>query len=169
MKFDMQKERRPLKSVIFSIAILFTHNLLAEEGKSASSLAPIRVDAEMISGLGLELASWPDKRKVVKRANAFEGKELTVSLYESSPKADGPVSTTVRTRDFPFDEFVYVLSGKAVLTDETGYAQAFVAGDAFVMQKGFSGTWEEVGVYREMVVIMTESRAERMPEVTPID
>ena len=45
----------------------------------------------------------------------------------------------------------------------------FVAGDAFVMQKGFSGTWEEVGVYREMVVIMTESRAERMPEVTPID
>ena len=169
MKDETHKQYRCFEVVIMSVVILFAQNLTAQDQKEPTSLPPGRVSAEMMSGLDLGVADWPDKRKNVRRAHAYEGEELTVTVYESSPKADGPVSTTVRTRNFPFDEFVYVLSGKAVLTDETGYAQSFVAGDSFVMRKGFSGTWEEVGVYRELVVIMSESRAARMPEVTPIE
>jgi len=169
MSLETRKLHRCFVMAISSAAVLFAQNVSAQDQDKPASLPPVRVSAEMMSGLDLGTADWPDKRKHVRRSHAYEGEELTVTVYESTPKDGGPVSTTVRTCDFPFDEFVYVLSGKAVLTDETGYAQEFVAGDSFVMRKGFCGTWEEVGVYRELVVIMTESRAARMPEVSPIE
>jgi len=50
-------------------------------------------------------------------------------------------------------EFCVILSGKVVLTGNDGHAETFVAGDAFVIPAGFSGTWETVEPVRKLYAI----------------
>jgi uncharacterized cupin superfamily protein len=46
-----------------------------------------------------------------------------------------------------------ILSGKLVLSGADGESQEYVAGDSLVIPKGFTGTWQMLGNYRELVVI----------------
>ncbi len=46
-----------------------------------------------------------------------------------------------------------MLSGKLILTGTDGISQEFVAGDSLVVPKGFAGTWQMLGNYRELIVI----------------
>ena len=62
-----------------------------------------------------------------------------------------------------------VLSGKSVLTDEAGKAQTFSAGDLFVVPRGFTGVWEEFGVYRELIVIQEEAVRTRKLEIEKVE
>ena len=50
-----------------------------------------------------------------------------------------------------------VLSGKLILTNADGHVQAFVAGDSLMVPKGFTGTWQMLGNYRELIVVDKES------------
>ena len=61
--------------------------------------------------------------------------QLVVSIYEGD---DG----LLKLKDYPFDEFVHVLHGRAILTADDGAPQTFKAGDTFVVPKGFTGTGE---------------------------
>ena len=79
------------------------------------------------------------------------GEELILEVYEDDPatfRVDEP---------YLFDEFVMVLSGKLILTAADGVSQEFVAGDSLVVPKGFTGTWQMLGNFREFVVIGRES------------
>jgi uncharacterized cupin superfamily protein len=58
---------------------------------------------------------------------------------------------------FLFDEFVTVLSGTLILTATNGEPQEFTAGDSLVVPKGFTGTWQMLGNYRELVAIEREA------------
>jgi hypothetical protein len=51
------------------------------------------------------------------------------------------------------DEFCAILEGRVVLTDESGRAESFKAGDAFVIPAGFKGTWETVQKVRKFYAI----------------
>ncbi|MCG3202780.1 MAG: hypothetical protein NFCOHLIN_02666 [Gammaproteobacteria bacterium] len=51
------------------------------------------------------------------------------------------------------EEFCVILSGRIVLTDEEGHAEAFGPGDAFVIPAGFTGTWETVEPVRKLYAI----------------
>tara|TARA_B100001059_G_C17575358_1_gene447127 strand:- start:85 stop:492 length:408 start_codon:yes stop_codon:yes gene_type:complete len=64
--------------------------------------------------------------------------------------------------DVGYDEFIHVLEGTLILTDKEGHAQRFDAGECLVMPKGFSGTWETLGNYRELVVIEAKTFVEEM-------
>lgn len=44
--------------------------------------------------------------------------------------------------DYPFTEYVLMISGRLVITNEDGSSQEFVAGDTFVMPKGWTGIWD---------------------------
>ncbi len=81
-------------------------------------------------------------------ATLFEGKELRVSIFESTP-----AKTDHRTRPTDVDEFVYVLSGKLILTEPTGTRHEFLPGDSLVLPIAYTGTWEMQGNYRELVVL----------------
>jgi uncharacterized cupin superfamily protein len=52
---------------------------------------------------------------------------------------------------------VLVLNGKLILTDANGKVQGFVAGDSLMVPKGFTGTWQMLGNYRELIVVDRES------------
>ena len=119
------------------------------------SPAPVRLDPNKMAGLGLT-AIPPDAYQEIlvagqlnmRVATLFEGKELRVSMFESTP-----AKTDHRTRPTDVDEFVYVLSGKLILTEPNGTAHEFLPGDALVLPIEYRGTWEMQGNYRELVVL----------------
>jgi uncharacterized cupin superfamily protein len=120
------------------------------------SPAPVRLDPDKIAGLGLT-AIPPDAYADIlvggelnmRVATLFEGEELRVSIFESTP-----AKTDHRTRPTDVDEFVYVLSGKLILTEPDGKVHEFTPGDSLVLPIGYTGTWEMQGNYRELVVLM---------------
>ena len=122
---------------------------------AGESPAPVRLDQDKIAGLGLT-AIPPDAYQEIlvagslnmRVASLFEGKELRVSIFESTP-----AKTDHRTRPTDVDEFVYVLSGKLILTEPSGTRHEYVPGDSLVLPIGYTGTWEMQGNYRELVVL----------------
>ena len=124
------------------------------------SVAPVTLDRDKIAGLGLT-AIPPDAFKDIlvggelnmRVATLFEGKELRVSIFESTP-----ARTNHRKRPTDIDEFVYVLSGKLILTETSGTTHEYRPGDSLVLPIGYTGTWEMQGNYRELVVEMQKRR-----------
>ncbi len=126
---------------------------------AADSSSPARLDPDKMAGIGLT-AIPPDAyidileagELNMRVASLFEGKELSVSIFESTP-----ARTNHRTRPTDVDEFVYVLSGKLILTEPNGTVSEFTPGQALVLPVGYTGTWEMQGNYRELVVLMQKN------------
>ncbi len=139
-------------AILLAALLLFAAVAAAEEEKIGAP-APVRLDAEKLAGLGLEEFE-PFPKEIVLSGRSkhsyhtfFSGEEVVVEVYEAEPaklKIDEP---------WPYDEFIYVLSGKLVLTDSTGEVTQYVAGESLVVPKGFVGIWEMQGNFRELVVI----------------
>ena len=139
-------------TILLVVFLLFAAAAAAgEEAPDAPS--PVRLDAEKLAGLGLEEFEPFPKEMVLSGHSKhsyhtfFSGEEVVVEVYEAEPaklKIDEP---------WPYDEFIYVLSGKLVLTDARGEVTQFVAGESLVVPKGFVGIWEMQGNFRELVVI----------------
>src|SRR5688500_13286946 len=121
----------------------------------AGSPEPVRFDRDKIRGLNLT-AIPPDAYQQIlvagelnmRVASLFEGKQLRASIFESTP-----AKTDHRTRPTDVDEFVYVLSGKLILTEPNGTRHGYVPGDSLVLPIGYTGTWEMQGNCRELVVL----------------
>jgi uncharacterized cupin superfamily protein len=122
---------------------------------AGDSPAPVRLDPDKMAGLNLT-AIPPDAYQDIlvagelnmRVASLFEGTELRVSIFESTP-----AKTDHRTRPTEIDEFVYVLSGKLILTEPNGTRHEYLPGDSLVLPIGYTGTWEMQGNYRELVVL----------------
>lgn len=54
----------------------------------------------------------------------------------------------------PVDELMVVLEGSVTITDADGETQTFRPGDAFVMPKGFKGTWKNTETMRKFYAIL---------------
>jgi len=139
-------------TILLAALLLFAATAAAEE-ENIGAPAPVRLDADKLAGLGLEEFEPFPKEMVLSGHSKhsyhtfFSGAEVVVEVYEAEPaklKIDEP---------WPYDEFIYVLSGKLVLTDARGEVTQFVAGESLVVPKGFLGTWEMQGNFRELVVI----------------
>ena len=68
------------------------------------------------------------------------------SVEERGSLYAGMWSSTVGTWrcDYAEWEYLHILEGVSVLTDEAGRATTLKAGDSFVIRPGFRGTWEVV-------------------------
>jgi len=137
------------------VVVSYVTPVFAEDG-----VAPVGLDRDKIAGLGLTPIP-PDAFKDIlvsgelhmRVATLFQGKELRVSIFESTP-----AKTDHRKRPTDVDEFVYVLSGKLILTEPNGTRHEYRPGDSLVLPVGYTGTWEMQGNYRELVVEMQKRR-----------
>jgi uncharacterized cupin superfamily protein len=136
----------------FLLAIsLFSFPAFAED-----SPAPVRLDPDKMAGI--DLTSVPnsyediliDGEMHVKVASLFDGEEIDVSIFEST----GDGTTRHRNLPFRFEEFVYVLSGKLILTEPDGTKHEYTPGQGVVVPIGYVGDWSMEGTYRELVVVM---------------
>jgi uncharacterized cupin superfamily protein len=124
------------------------------------NVAPVQLDRDKIAGIGLT-AIPPDAFKDIlesgelkmRVATLFEGKELRVEIFESTP-----AKTNHRKRPTDGDEFVYVLSGKLILTEPNGTSHEYRPGDSLVLPVGYTGTWEMQGNYREIAIVAQKHR-----------
>ena len=114
--------------------------------------AAIRLDRDKLAGVGLtEYPPMTDDYVLEggrgHRGHVFySGDEFVVEVWDAD-------ASKLALGDFPYDEFVLILSGKLVLTDDQGTMTEYSAGESLVVPKGFKGTWEMIGNYREVVVI----------------
>ena len=135
----------------------------AEETKA---LTAIQLDPEKLAGVGLPAEEpWVAAEDLLSGSHdpkgevLFAGEQVIVEVYEDS------AATFAGDDAFLFDEFVLILNGKLVLTNPDGVVQEFVAGDSLVVPKGYKGTWEMQGDYRELVVIERKAYEEAYGEV----
>jgi|SRR6476661_4436345 len=137
------------------VALLVGTTVFADD-----NVAPVQLDRDKIAGIGLT-AIPPDAFKDIlesgelkmRVATLFEGKELRVEIFESTP-----AKTNHRKRPTDGDEFVYVLSGKLILTEPDGTSHEYHPGDSLVLPVGYTGTWEMQGNYREIAIVAQKRR-----------
>jgi uncharacterized cupin superfamily protein len=129
--------------------------VMADESES---IRAVRMDPNKLAGKNLPVEEpFMDPEDVLDGNHRprgevlYYGDQLIMEVYADDP-------ATFRFDDaFLFDEFVTVLSGKLILTATNGEPQEFTAGDSLVVPKGFTGTWQMLGNYRELVAIEREA------------
>ena len=117
---------------------------------------PVAPKSEVLAGKDLPpMPLWPAEmmpHPIESNRNVvwYAGEQITTMVYEAD---DGTVAFT----DLPYDEHVHILNGTAVLTSTDGRVDTYGRGDWFVVPKGWCGTWEMTGGYRELIVFHTAS------------
>ena len=48
---------------------------------------------------------------------------------------------TLEIRDLAIDEACYLIAGEVIISDAHGNSERFIAGEAFLLERGFVGTW----------------------------
>lgn len=111
----------------------------------------VRLDPEKLAGIGLEeFAPYPDEIVLSGKSEhqrwPFSHEELFVGAYQAE-------AAKLVLDGYPYDEFMYLLSGKISITDEDGKLEEFYPGQALVLKKGFKGTFEMHGTVRKIAIV----------------
>ncbi len=138
--------------------LLLALSLSASGGADDKTMAsPLRLEPAEIaySDMNTDMPPWPEEDILSgvseHRYKYLYSGDIDVAIYEAKPM-------TLKINDYEIDEFVTVISGTLILTAEGGSPQQFDVGESVLVPKGFTGTWEMQGNFREMVVIMNETR-----------
>ena len=88
----------------------------------------------------------------------FDGAYIMATMYKSGVFAGNKVAFwgseagVLKAGNFPLDEFVYVLEGDVATVDADGTRHEFHPGDAFVIPKGWVGTWDMKTRFKKIIV-----------------
>ena len=143
--------KMPVKSILYCTVLLFLATAPLQPG--ADDTSPMRLPEDKLAGINLgEFAPWPDEMILAGSSEhtfseLFSG-EIVIGVYQARPiKLD--ISSP-----WPFDELVMVLQGELHLTESgSDHTEKYPAGSMLVVPRGFTGTWEMVGDYREIFVV----------------
>jgi uncharacterized cupin superfamily protein len=112
-------------------------------------ITPIALDAPLnergVYPLPIPLAGFDGAYRLATLFKSAVTAGNKVALWESEPGG-------LQAFDYPLDEFVYVLEGHLVTTDADGTRREFHPGDAFVMPKGWAGTWDMKTRFKKLLV-----------------
>jgi uncharacterized cupin superfamily protein len=88
----------------------------------------------------------------------FDGAYTMATMYKSRVFDGNKVAFwgseagALKAANYPRDEFVYVLEGDLVTIDANGTRREFHPGDAFVIPKGWVGTWDMKTHFKKIIV-----------------
>lgn len=98
-----------------------------------------------------EIPAWPDE--MIVRGDlrqwqqvVFMGEQIVAAIWmsrEGKLQIDG----------YPFDQMVLVLEGSVTLHPDGGVEETHGEGDVFFVSKGYRGTWEMPGNYKELIAV----------------
>ena len=114
----------------------------------------VRLDSSKLDGVELDhYDPFPDEMVMEgvseHQSFTFDHGELYVGTYQAEP-------AKLLLKDYPNDEFMYVLSGKIIITEEGGVAEEFGPGQGLVLKKGFCGTFEMQDNLRKIAIMNGE-------------
>lgn len=99
----------------------------------------------VIRSLRFDAAAQPDEGKRMTSRVWYARDGFRTGFWAAQPgKAD---------IHYTKDELCTLLEGEVRLTDEAGHAETYVAGDSFVIPKGFKGVWETVKPVRKFYAV----------------
>ncbi len=142
-----------MKNIVIPLIAFLICTLVYSQETSKEIIKPILLDKSVLSGVGLEkidLNDEPEKDFYQKRL--YWGDEIGVFVVSTQ-------NWNKKMKNFPFDEFIYMYHGEAVIRPEIATSQVFYAGDYFFAPKGFTGEWEIKGgnhLHYELSVIATQ-------------
>ena len=155
MKHRMQWLSGTSAGFVFCAFFLMGVPVMADEG---DVIMAVQMDPDKLAGKNLPVEEpFMDPEDVIDGNHRprgevlYYGDQLIMEVYADDP------ATFRFDEAFLFDEFVTVLSGKLILTATNGVPQEFTEGDSLVVPKGFTGTWQMLGNYRELVAIEREA------------
>lgn len=128
---------------------------VAPANKHIVEVAPNRIDSSPMQVVDDEPEMRVAEGKGGRAANidVFRSDDqrftVNVSKYEK---------LTLNLKDWPVDEFMYMIEGHVNITDTQGVSRTYGPGESFVMPKGFTGTWKQAGPIKKIAIIY---RAER--------
>ncbi|OEK01845.1 hypothetical protein BFP97_10105 [Roseivirga sp. 4D4] len=152
----MKNLRYLIPITLILIAVLAPIRSLAQNDNQEPPLKPIRIDKAALSGIGLkpvQLENEPDRKFFQRRL--LRGVDLSVFIVSSE-------SWTTQMNNFPIDEVVLMLNGKAKINPEKGNEMTFQSNQFFFIPKGYTGSWEiQAGKnYHYELSIISTDRAE---------
>ncbi len=124
---------------------------------------PILIDKSALSGLGLQsvqLENEPNRKFFQRRL--LRGVDLSVFIVSSE-------SWSTQMNNFPIDEVVLMLNGKAKINPENGNQMTFQSNQFFFIPRGYTGSWEiQAGknYHYELSIISTERAESANPAKT---
>lgn len=127
----------------------------APANKPIVRVAPEKIDSAPMQIVGDEPGMQVAQGKGGRAANidVFQSDDqrftVNISKYEK---------LTLELKDWPVDEFMYMIEGHVNITDTQGVSYTYGPGESFVMPKGFTGTWKQTGPIKKIAIIY---RAER--------
>ncbi len=137
-------------SLFIACILLSASTINAQETKI---IQPILVDKSALSGIDLKKIDLKDEpEKDFYQKNLYWGKDIGVFVVSTE-------NWNNKITDYPFDEFVYMYQGEAVVKPNLGANQVFYSGDYFFAPRGYDGEWEiKAGNYLhyELSVITTK-------------
>lgn len=90
-----------------------------------------------------ELSVWEQDST---EAGAGKWSKIVTGVFESTPGLTHSIKGATL-------EYCHLLQGRVEITSATGEAWTFGAGDSFVMQPGFVGTWRTIETVRKLYVV----------------
>ena len=148
------RRARKVAGGLFGVAILATQAVIGD-GPIEPPPTPMRLEPGAVnySEMESDMPPWPEEQILAghseHRYKYLYSGDIDVAIYQAKPMV-------LQIDNYDIDEFVLVVSGALILTADGGSPQKFVAGESVLVPKGFTGTWEMQGEFRELVVIMRE-------------
>ncbi len=103
----------------------------------------LRINADGPDGAGLPPSVHDSSDKAISGAHYPSGYTAytapAVGIFTAGVWACD--AGTLEINDLLIDEACYLIEGEVIITDQYGNREHFVAGDAFLLQRGFVGTW----------------------------
>jgi len=141
-----------MKKITLLFVLLSLHLASVSAQDQTEPITPITFDRSILSGVGLKKIDLKDEpEKDFYQRRLYWGKELGVFIV-------GTETWTNEISNYPFDEFVYMYNGEAIVKPADGPSQIFYSGEYFFAPKGFKGQWEVKGnnqIHYEFSIITT--------------
>jgi uncharacterized cupin superfamily protein len=147
MAQHIPRRRRRRRSAALGAGVLTLSACLAHSALDSNASPPlIDIRIEDLTKLHHTPVEDTDYWKVV--GSQTRPLAASLSTYVTQDRRfDAGVSQyermTLELRDWPIDEFMYIVEGQVEITATGGAPRLYGPGDAFVMPKGFHGTWRQ--------------------------
>lgn len=102
----------------------------------------------------VKLPDWPKDMILEGPASqwqsiVFRGKDLVGVMWKSS-------KGKLLINGYPYDQMVHITKGSLILHPKGKSSTTYMAGDVFILPKGFEGVWEMPEEYEEFIVVEKE-------------
>ena len=120
----------------------------------SSNPAIVRVDVSMLATPGSELVTSDANMQVMKGAGARASERRLFASEDERFRvfAAAYEPLALRLVNWPVDELMVVLEGHVEIADNLGHGRSYGPGDAFMMPRGFNGTWTQQGPLKKIAV-----------------